>query len=81
MCELRKILGGLTLLGFLFLSSGCCVTQYFHKRETQYLGCCEAPALQVPCSMSRANIGSDYAIPPVAGPKPCQPVCIIPPGK
>lgn len=81
MCELRKVLAYLLLFGFALLLNGCCVTQYFHKRETQYLACNDVPPLQVPACMSRMNIGSDYAIQPVAAPRPCEPVCIIPPGR
>lgn len=79
MSDLRKILSILIILGFSFLLNACCLTQALHKRETQYLCYNEAPPLQVPPCVNRQNIGSDYAIPPVSAPKPCEPVCILPP--
>lgn len=79
MSRLKQNLGYLLLFACTVLQTGCCAKHYFHQRETQYLTSCEAPPLRVPVGTSCANIGSDYAIPPVAAPKPCEPVCILPP--
>lgn len=68
-------------LASVVLLAGCahCKPGYIKKREVAYLSSCEAPPLRVPNCFSSMNIGCDYMIPSVSGPRPTCPVDITPP--
>lgn len=73
---LTRIISSLLLVVIATSLSGC----YIKKRQLDYLYSHETAPLNVPPCASNVNVGCDYAIPPIAGPAPTHPVCIVPPG-
>lgn len=73
---LSRIISSLLLVVMITSLSGC----YIKKRQMDYLYSQEVPPLHVPPNASCVNVGSEYPIPPVMGPAPTHPVCIVPPG-
>lgn len=80
-----RFLSGLAIIAVASNLVGCATvihgpSRYVTQRQTAYVHAVEAPPLQVPPGLNGMKVGSDYAVPPLAGNDSPMPVNIVPPG-